>query len=125
MKKLIVAVNPKFPLNTPGLTHLLDSFKASIQEMEFISVITPEDDEIETLKYLKYLTEHYQDNVKSTFKMFTGENVFKEIKIYVEQGEKPFLVLQKGSRNINDQVFRKFLINDLVYHGNIPMIILP
>ena len=125
MKKLVIAVNPKFPLNIPGLTHLLDTFKASIEEMEFISVINPEDDEIETLKYLKYLTDHYQDLINGSFKMFTGENVFKEIKTYVEQGDKPFLVLQKGPRTVNDQVFRKFLINDLVYHGNIPMIILP
>lgn len=125
MRKLVIAVNPKFPLNTPGLTHLLDTFRTSIEEVEFISIILPEDNEIVALKYLKELTEHYQGRIKCTFKMFTGENVFKEIKTYVDQGEKPFLVLQKGSRSINNQVFRKFLINDLVYHGNIPMIILP
>ncbi len=125
MKKLVIGVNPKFPLNITAFTHLLQTFQSSIKEVEFISVITPEENEITTLKYLKELTENYGDNVHCSFRMFTGENVFKEIKNYIDQAEKPFLVVQKGSRSINDQVFRKFLINDLVYHGNIPMIILP
>ncbi|QED37350.1 universal stress protein [Antarcticibacterium arcticum] len=125
IKKLVIAVNPKFPLNIPALTHLLHTFKSSIKQVEFISIITPDDNEITSLTYLKELTEHYRDDAPCSFRMFAGEDVFKEIKTFMDKEEKPFLVVQKGSRTINDQVFRKFLINDLVYHGNIPMIILP
>lgn len=35
------------------------------------------------------------------------------------------LVVQKGSRLLTDQLFRQFLINELVYEGQTPLIVLP
>ena len=35
------------------------------------------------------------------------------------------LIVQKGSRLLTDQLFRRFLINELVYEGQTPLIVLP
>lgn len=125
LERLVIATNYRFPLNKTALDNLLRNFSESVDEILFFSVITPDDDDIETLKYLKELNEYYQDRITSGLKMYEGKNAFEEIKSLMKGDNRSFLVVQKGSRTINDQVFRKFLINDLVYHGSIPLIILP
>lgn len=125
-KKLIVGISYRHPLNRSGLDHLLETLKESVEELEFISVITPDDKETETLKYIKQLSEEYQHKIpKTNFKIFAGKNAFEEIKNFMPRDNKTFLVLQKGTRSLNNQVFRKFVVNDLIYHGAVPLIILP
>lgn len=97
-----------------------------MRELEFISVITPDDKELDTLQYIQQLSEYYREKVpETTYKIFSGKNAFEEIRNFMPRDAKTFLVLQKGSRSLNDQVFRKFVANDLIYHGAIPLIILP
>ncbi len=125
LERLVIATNYRFPLNKTGLDNLLRNFSEQIKEISFFSIITPDDDDIEALKYLIELNEYYQDRITSGFKMYEGKNAFEKIKSFMKGDNRSFLVVQKGSRAINDQVFRKFLINDLVYHGSIPLVILP
>lgn len=125
LERLVIATNYRYPLNKTALDNLLRNFSEIVDELLFISIITPDDNDVETLKYLQQLTEHYQDRIKSNFKMYKGKNAFEEIKSLMKGDNRSFLVVQKGSRTINDQVFREFLINDLVYQGSIPLIIFP
>ncbi len=125
-EKLIIGINYRYPLKKSGLDYLLRTLEGSIQELEFISVVTPDDKENETLKYIKQLSEDYRVKVpKTNYKIFSGKNAFDEIKNFMPWDNKTFLVLQKGTRSLNDQVFRKFVVNDLIYHGAVPLIILP
>lgn len=125
-EKLIVGINYRYPINRSGLDHLLRTLEGSVLELEFISVITPDDKENDTIKYIRQLSEDYRVKVPNTnYKIFSGKNAFEEIKNYMPRDNKTFLVLQKGSRSLKDQVFRKFVVNDLIYHGAVPLIILP
>lgn len=125
LERLVIATNYKFPLNRTSLDNLLRNFSGTVNEVLFISVITSDDDDIETLKNLQEIHEYYKGRITSGFRIFEGKLAFEKIKSFMKGDNRSFLVVQKGSRAINDQVFRKFLINDLVYHGSIPLVILP
>ncbi|NHW58665.1 universal stress protein, partial [Escherichia coli] len=47
------------------------------------------------------------------------------IKKVINNNETEILVLQKGNRFVTDHIFRKFLVNELVYVGDIPLVVLP
>lgn len=125
-EKLIIGINYRNPLKKPGLDYLLRTLEGNIQALEFISVVTKDDKEKDALNYLSQLSEDYRTKVPDTnYKIFSGKNAFEEIKNHMPRDNKTFLVLQKGTRSLNNQVFRKFVINDLIYHGAVPLIILP
>jgi len=120
-----VAVHKNYPLNIFELNKFLRFIFKDIKRIKFFSVITPEDDRAATEKYLKELIELYSDKYDASYEQYTGLNTLKELKkILLEKGNE-FIVVQRGARILLDQIFRKFLINELVYEGNTPLIILP
>lgn len=54
-------------------------------------------------------------------RIYEGSNIKDVINSKVDE----LLVVQKGSRLFSDHLFRKFMINELVYEGQTPMIVLP
>ncbi|CAN5555666.1 hypothetical protein BH23BAC1_BH23BAC1_51610 [soil metagenome] len=123
--KFYIALNRKFQLNTSELEYLLYLFGSQIKNMVFISVITELDDHSSTVKYLRALVDKYVKLKNSSYQVFEGENAFKEIKELMEKQSNAILLVQRGSRSLIDQIFRKFLVNELVYDGSIPLIVLP
>jgi nucleotide-binding universal stress UspA family protein len=124
-EKLIVSLNYKYPLHEPAFDTLLDAFGKSVKQLEFITVITPGDDETESLGYLQGLHSRYQQRISSSFHAFKGDDALSEIKAYVHHKEHSILVAQRGSRSLSDLLFRKFLVNELVHEGATPLIIIP
>lgn len=122
---LTIALNYKFPLNQKALDWLLLLLGANLKEIDFLSVVTPKDDQEEVEGYLKELNQQYQQRISCTFKIFTGTDFFREIKAYLAENGKNMLVVQKGSRSLTDRMFRRFFIDDIVNDGSIPLIILP
>lgn len=122
-KRFIVALHDRFPLNQAAFDQVLRSFKNNVQQLEFISVDTSGESE----DYLYQLREHYTNTIPSSYQLFqdTDADVFEKIKAYVHQQTDSLLVVQKGSRSLSDQVFRKFLINELVHDGSMPLLIIP
>lgn len=122
-KKFIVALSYKYPLNEAAFKQVLEAFQNNIQQLEFISVSATAESE----DYLKGLQAQHQKSIPSSYRIFRGTqaDAFKEIKRYVHQQADSILVVQKGSRSLSDQVFRKFLINELVHDGSLPLIIVP
>jgi len=57
--------------------------------------------------------------------MNKAQSGFQDLKRIILNKKDDFIVVQRASRMLLDQIFRKFLINDLVYEGNIPLVILP
>lgn len=49
---------------------------------------------------------------------------FDLLKERVELTEDSFLVLQQGSRSLSDKLFRKFMVNELVFNAKTPLIVL-
>jgi len=122
-QKLIVAVYYKFPINIAQFNILLSNLSEQIKEIEFVTVITENDDEDESIKYLLDLTLMYSE-YHAEMNPFKGKDAFSEITDHMAGKTDVFLVVQKGSRALVDRQFKKFLINDLVYSNSIPLIVL-
>lgn len=122
---LIISVHTKFPLNENAFEKFLKIIPKSIQSLKFISVLTDQDDEITLKAYLSMLTEKHVGEFEVSSMVFSGNNPLNEIKNHFEGRNDIFLMVQKGSRSFTDKLFRKFMVNELVYDGSIPLIILP
>lgn len=120
-----IAVQKNNPLNVIDFNKFLNFRKASIKDIVFFSVLEPGDDWNDAEKYLKDLTEFYSDRYSVTNEMYKTQGGFQDLKRIILEKKDGFIVVQRGSRMFLDQIFRKFLINDLVYEGNIPLVILP
>ncbi len=124
-KRLIVALHYQYPLNETAFTGLLQSLAGVLQHIEFIAIAdTPESVAAHTA-YLEKVSENCASQVPSSFRVFQGGNPFREIRALAAQETDAFIVVQKGGRSLSDYVFRKFLINDLVHDGSMPLIIIP
>ncbi len=124
-KHIVVTINDRYPLNEPAFNNFLDTFSGSIREIRFMSVVHSEKVADEAGSYLKALQEKYNQRVPSTYTLFKGDNVFDEIRRNVQVNSDTALLVQKGSRSLTDQLFRKFLINQLVHDGSLPLVIMP
>lgn len=120
-----IALNYKYPLNETALDNLLQLFKSSLKHVEFISVITSKDCEAEIISYLSKMNGRYNNSISSSYKIFKGKNSFDEVKSYLAEKNSSILIVQKGSRSLTDRLSRKFFINEVVYDGSIPLIVLP
>ena len=125
-EKIVVALHYKFPLNENSFSTLLSQFNAEVKHLEFISVVTPADNEAENSRYVSKISAQYGELIPTTFKIFQSDDVLAEIKTFVHtQGQHSFLVVQKGPRTLTDRLFRDYFINDLLDDGSMPLIILP
>jgi nucleotide-binding universal stress UspA family protein len=122
---LTVAVTQKYPLNRSAFNNFLGVIKNFIEQVHFISIITPDENVKKSHEYLLNLTQECQHKIPCTYDIFEGESAFKEIKKFVQENPNTMLVVQKGSRNLSDHLFRKFFINDLVHDSSLPLIIIP
>jgi len=122
-KKLIVGVTYKYSLNKPQLNILLSALKEKIISVEFFTLLQEGDNEEKELEHLTELQKEFEAYNSSIF-LVKGEDKFEDLKKHVVQSEQPFLVLQQGSRSLEDKLFRKFMINEIVFSGHIPLIVL-
>ncbi|MBS9524152.1 universal stress protein [Litoribacter ruber] len=122
--KFVVAVSYRFPVNEDSLQHMLETFKPFRVKLEFITVVTKNDNPDSSSAYLLLLEERFRD-WGATYKIYHGADAFKEIKSHVHAIPNSYLVAQKGSRTLNDQLFRNFMLNDLIHDGSMPLLILP
>ncbi|HSK13394.1 MAG TPA: universal stress protein [Phnomibacter sp.] len=121
---LVVAVSYKYPLNRSAFDILLHHMSTTLKRLEFITVVEEDDDEHTACRYVKDLSSSYT-NHRSVSHIFKGEDPIGHILQYMEQNDHPFLVIQQGSRSVMESLFRKFMVNELVYHGQTPLIIIP
>ncbi|WP_439484043.1 hypothetical protein [Cyclobacterium plantarum] len=124
-KRLALASHANFPFNEPALTQLLNTIGNSIGEIELLTILSETDDKTESEVYLNALKEKLDDKYQCLVKIYEGTDAFKVIKKRYSEFPDDYLVLQKGSRTLNDKLFRHFFINDLVHEGATPLIILP
>lgn len=123
--RLIVGINHRYPINEKALHSTIDLLAIKLKEIQFVTVLTDDDDRRETENYLEVLVSRFGSKGSVSSEIFEGDDAFRKIKSYVQSKEEAFLVLQKGSRTFQDRIFRKFVINELIYDGSLPLIILP
>lgn len=120
-----VAVQKTCPLNIIDFNKFLNFTADEISRITFFSVVTPEDDLVATESYLKDLAGLYSRKRDTSYKIYEGNSAFEDLKGIILKKKDEYIVVQRGSRTFMDQMFRKFLINELVYEGDTPLIILP
>ena len=122
---MYVAVHKNYPLNIIEFNRFLNFGKNQISKIVFFSGLTPDDDLGYAEKYLRDLVELYSDKYHTSYEKYETKSGFEDLKRVITGKKDEFIVVQRGSRMFLDQMFRKFLINELVYEGNIPLVIIP
>lgn len=120
-----VAVRKNYPLNIFEFNKFLLFTGREIKKIVFFSFIASEDDRDSVEKYLKELAALYSDNRDTSYELYQGDAALSGLKYLIVEKHNEFIVIQRGSRMFLDLVFRRFLINELVYEGRTPLIILP
>lgn len=121
--KLLVGVTSKYELNKNQLEKVLLSFKEQVIHLEFFTILKEDEDEGKAKEYLLQFHTEYE-TYNPEIKLYKGDNALSLLKDRVKNTEDSFLVLQQGSRALNDKLFRKFMINELVYGAQTPLIVL-
>ena len=124
-KKLFVAVTDKHPLNILELTNFLKFIDGTKTSITFFYLSKPNEKITGIEKQLSDLSALFAGRFHTNFAIYEGLNPFEDIKSVLNNNTDEMLIIQKGSRLLTDQLFRKFLINELVYEGQTLLIVLP
>jgi len=122
---LFVALTENYPLNILALNNFLKFIDNQNTTITFFYLAKPNEITTGIEKQLRDVSELFADRYTTNFILYEGENPFEDIKKVINNKTDEMLIVQKGSRLLTDQIFRKFLINELVYEGQTPLIILP
>ena len=124
-EKIFVAVTDKHPLNIVELNKLLNFIDSENTTITFFYLAKPYEKTNDIEKHLRDLKVMFAERFDTDFAIYEGNNPFEDIKKVINNKIDEILVVQKGSRLLTDQLFRRFLINELVYEGQTPLIVLP
>lgn len=124
-EKIFIAVGEKKPLNILELNNFFKFIDNPNVSITFFHLIKPNEDTTNIKKQLKDLSEMFADRFKTDFAIYEADNRLDGIKKVINNKIDEILIVQKGSRILTDQLFRRFLINELVYEGQTPLIVLP
>jgi len=124
-EQIYVAVTEKKPLNILAFNNLLSFMDKSKTRITFFYLADPNEETKAIEKHLRDLTKLFATKFDASFTIYEKHNYFTDIKAVINNKIDELLVIQKGSRHLTDQLFRRFLIDDLVFEGQTPLIILP
>lgn len=124
-EKIYVAVHSKHQLNTKALDTLLNFTKGQVREVSFFYMADTKIDLQDLEQYLAQLADEYKDRAKTDYSLYHGENVYDSIRKIINNQTTELLVIQRGSESLTHQPFRRFIINELVYEGKTPLVVLP
>lgn len=123
-KELVVAVDPDASFDSTQLKTVLSQLPGGISNIAFLSV-TPDDENENAIKNsLNQMAARFEGYHTSVL-LFHSGNEIKEIERYMNDRKDSYLVLQAGDPETHDFIFKKGLVNELVYKSVVPMIVLP
>ncbi|WP_114751751.1 universal stress protein [Pleomorphovibrio marinus] len=123
--KLLVGIHPQFDLNTEQLEKLIAYYGNQINSLVFFSVLKSSDDTEKTVQNLAQISEKFKGSFATKTEIVREMDVKTQTKALMAANPESLLVLQRGSRFFSDLVFRKMLINELIYEGEVAMAVLP
>ncbi|WP_373496739.1 universal stress protein [Aquiflexum sp.] len=124
-KKLMIGANPKYPFNIEQLNSFLDKIEGLVEEIMLINFAEENDNLLDLENYLNEIKSKIKSHAQISTRIYTGDKFKNEAFDEFEAAENCYLILQKGGRTFKDKIFRKFMINELVYRASIPLIIIP
>ncbi len=123
--RIFVAVSDTFPINRIELDNFFSFMSNPRAVVTFFHLAKPGDDTQRARDILAELAEAYKNRFSTAFEVYEGRQRFSRIRDVINSDIDELLVVQKGSRLLSDKLFRSFVINELVYQGKTPLIILP
>lgn len=108
--KIFVAVTEKHPLNILELNKFFNFIDSQNTSITFFYLAKPQEKTKNIAKHLSDLTLLFAGRFHTTFEIYEGSNPFEDIKILISNKIDEILIVQKGSRLLTDQLFRRFLI---------------
>ncbi len=124
-KKLVLACHVKYPFNEQALSLLLQTIGSTLTEIELLTILSDPSERQATEEYLNDLQKKLGADYSCSISLYEHVDAFDTIKNRLRGFPDDYIVLQKGSRTLNDQLFRKFFISDLVHEGETPLMVLP
>lgn len=123
-ENIFVAVPDNVTFNLLEFNNFLKFIDPKNTAITFFHLIKPNDSNLEIEKKLSDLAQLYSKNFKTSFEIYETNNPNRDIKKVINSSINEILVVQRGSRLLSDQLFRPFLINELVYDGETPLVII-
>jgi predicted DNA-binding ArsR family transcriptional regulator len=123
-QKLYVAISENYDFNLAEFNSFLNFMDKDAIHITFFHLTQFNEVNVNMNEKLVGLTNLYSSKYKSDYQVFESKNVVDDIKKMIENNQNEILIIQKGSRLFTDQLFRRFLINELVYDGKTPMVLL-
>ncbi|GGW54379.1 nucleotide-binding universal stress UspA family protein [Winogradskyella epiphytica] len=124
-EKIFVAVGLKELLNLEALNNFLKFIDHENTSITFFHLAKPNEETSEIKERLQRLSASYADEFNTDFAIYEADNRLDGIKSVINNKIDEILIVQKGTRIMTDQLFRRFLINELVYEGQTPLVVLP
>lgn len=124
-EKIFVAVTEKHPLNILELNNFLSFIDETETSITFFHLSELNEDTGLIEKKLRDLTTLFAPRYDANYEIYEKNTYFNNIKKVINNNIDELLIVQKGSRHLTDKIFRRFLINDLVFEGETPLIVLP
>ncbi|HEV7331498.1 MAG TPA: universal stress protein [Flavisolibacter sp.] len=123
-KELVVAVDPDASFEISQLRTVLSQLPGDISNITLLSITPDEKAGAELQTALLHLATSLDGYNTATIVFNSGDEV-KEIERYMNDKKDSFLVVQAGDEATHDFIFKKGLVNELVYKSSVPMIVLP
>lgn len=124
-RRIHVAVSELHPLNVTALNSFLDFIDRERTGITFFHLSRADEETTGMEQHLASLAAAYADRFDTSTAIYQGSDPFVDIKGVVGNSTDELLIVQKGSRLLSDHLLRKFLINELVYEGKTPLVVLP
>ena len=124
-ENIFVAVTEKHPLNILALNKFFNFIDSKQTNITFFYLAEPSENTQKIEIQLSGLAQLFADRFNTSFAIYERNDSFSGIKKVINNKIDELLIVQKGSRLLTDQLFRKFLVNELVFEGQTPLIVLP
>ncbi len=125
MDTLRVSVTPGFEFNHKAFKKILRLTDGVVRNIVFFTLLKSPDEQTASVAFLKTFADEYGSSHHTSFETKAGAEVFVALKKMMTEKHNELLVVQRGSRLLMDSIFRTFLINELVYDAETPLIVLP
>ncbi len=123
---LYVAVAPDAPFDPEPVRDLVASFGGNVGLVTFFSVADLDAKAQElALAGLKMAEAECALAQPTLVQVLPGEIGLAGLKEHAADDPHALLVLRRGGRELVDQLFRRYFINELVYDARVPLVVLP
>lgn len=124
-RHLWVAVAEKHAFNTDSFRQLLSLFPKTETRITFFSIAQKNENIFPIEQYLQTLSNQFSSTHTSSIAIYEGSDTASDVQMIIQHPQQEILVMQKGTRDLTDIFFRKLLVNEVVYDGRTPVIVLP